>query len=96
MPGCSALLEAGEAVKTLALIHEIASKDPRFTEAGRDSNGVQVKRDESGNSFFIASCDKDTGVSMPPSSKLTATMAVIMTWKEQAPDDRIIGKSPGV
>ncbi|KAH8687070.1 SNF2 family N-terminal domain-containing protein, partial [Ilyonectria robusta] len=95
VPGCSALLEAGEAVKTLALIHENASKDPRFTEAGRDSNGVQVKRDESRNSFFISSCDKDTGVSMPPSSKLTATMAVIMTWKEQAPDDRIIGKSPG-
>lgn len=83
-------------MKTLTLIHEAANRDPRFTEAGRDSNGVQVKRDENGNSFFIASCDKDTGVSMPPSSKLTATMAVILTWMEEAPKDRIIGKSPGV
>ncbi|KAH7002195.1 P-loop containing nucleoside triphosphate hydrolase protein [Ilyonectria destructans] len=89
-PGCSALLEAGEAVKTLALIHETANRDRRFTEAGRDSNGVQVKRDENVNSFFIASCDRDAGVSMPPSSKLTATMAVIMTWLEEAPEDRII------
>lgn len=82
-------------MKTLALIHETANRDPRFTEAGRDSNDVQVKRDENGNSFFIASCDKDAGVTMPPSSKLTATMAVIMTWLEEAPEDRIIGKSPG-
>ncbi|KAF7554540.1 hypothetical protein G7Z17_g2835 [Cylindrodendrum hubeiense] len=67
-----------------------AAKDPRFKEAGRDSNGVQSFRKANENTFYVASCRENTGIRMPPSSKLTAAMAVIMTWLEEAPEDKII------
>ncbi|KAK7416921.1 hypothetical protein QQZ08_011811 [Neonectria magnoliae] len=85
-------LQGGDSLTTPACIQSIVDKDRKFKEAGRDSNGVQLIREKGKNFFFMASCRKETGVSMPPSSKLAATMAVLMTWSKEAPEDKIIGK----
>ncbi|KPM35448.1 hypothetical protein AK830_g11112 [Neonectria ditissima] len=89
-PGCSAQLQPGNRLVTPACVQSFVDMDKQFREAGRDSNGVLLTREKDENFFFMASCRAETGVSMPPSSKLTATMAVILTWLEEAPNDKII------
>lgn len=65
-------------------------------EPGRDSNNVHLHRAKGEQLMFLASSSQEdekirTNVLMPPSSKLTAAMGVILTWLEEAPDDKIIG-----
>lgn len=59
----------------------------------KDSWNVAVHGDDNRNGFFIASvfCD-DTPIL--PSTKLTAAMAVALTWMHEAPKDKILNKSP--
>ncbi|KND87205.1 putative ATP-dependent helicase [Tolypocladium ophioglossoides CBS 100239] len=66
----------------------------RFREPGRDANEVQIIRDEAENGCFIASALLDD-CQLVPSTKLTATMAVLATWLKDHPDDKIIGKILG-
>ncbi|KAJ3528799.1 hypothetical protein NM208_g10039 [Fusarium decemcellulare] len=69
-------------------------RTPR-TIIAKDSVGTRWHGDSDENPcFFLATCgrnDMDFGpVRIPLSAKLKATMAVILTWLEEAPDDKII------
>ncbi|KAF7563350.1 hypothetical protein G7046_g764 [Stylonectria norvegica] len=88
--GCIAQLDTGDSRVTLRCIKADADGDSDFIEPGRDSNNVPLVRGEDDNSFFIAATYQNDDVSLPPSSKLTAAMAVILTWQDEAPEDKII------
>jgi hypothetical protein len=59
-------------------------------EVGADANQVRICRNERENGLYNAATRYD-GASIPPSAKLTATMAVILTWQHHHPDEKIIG-----
>jgi hypothetical protein len=59
-------------------------------EVGADANQVRICRYEGANGLFNAAT-RYRGASIPPSAKLTATMAVILTWQHHHPDEKIIG-----
>ncbi|KAF4999508.1 hypothetical protein FDECE_11499 [Fusarium decemcellulare] len=95
IPRCSAELDMGDDVKTPACIRAAASTATDFREPGQDSVGTRWHGDSGENPcFFLATSgrnDMDFGpVRIPLSAKLKATMAVILTWLEEAPDDKII------
>lgn len=66
-------------------------KSSGYREPGKDSWNVAVHHDNDRNGFFIAStfCDD---IPILPSTKLTAAMAVVLTWMHEAPDDKILSK----
>ncbi|RDA89372.1 hypothetical protein CP532_6129 [Ophiocordyceps camponoti-leonardi (nom. inval.)] len=86
---CGKAMYDATAVKSLDSIYAEATADKQFEEPGKDSNGVSVPRRAENSSFFVASA-RHEGFPMVPSAKLTAAMAVILTWLEEAPDDKII------
>ncbi|KAF4961084.1 hypothetical protein FGADI_500 [Fusarium gaditjirri] len=93
--GCSPRLGLGEAIKTPACIDAAVKSINGFKEPGRDSIGTRWTggpKDKA--SFFRAVCGRDDigygPVKMPLSSKLKATLAVMLTWMQEAPDDKII------
>ncbi|KAG9498634.1 hypothetical protein J7337_009444 [Fusarium musae] len=93
--GCSPKLGMGQAVKTPGCIDRAVKAIDGYKEPGRDSIGTRWTgglKDKA--SFFRAVCghdDIDYGpVRMPLSSKVKATLAVMLTWMEEAPDDKII------
>ncbi|CAM1503291.1 Fc.00g080670.m01.CDS01 [Cosmosporella sp. VM-42] len=85
---CSAQLSVGENVHTLNCVQHDAAFD-QFKEPGSDSNNIHLHREAEENGFFLA-CHREPEVQLPPSSKLTAAMAVALAWLGQAPDDKII------
>jgi len=87
-PGCKAELGLLRNFTTLA--HILQNKPSAFREPGRDANGVLPSRDAKENGSFIASATAST-CRLIPSSKLTAVMAVIGTWQQDHPTDKIIG-----
>ncbi|KAJ4265070.1 hypothetical protein NW762_005314 [Fusarium torreyae] len=87
---CQQELGCGDDIETLVSIQEEAKSDPDFKEPGRDINNARLTRKPNDNGFYVAAC-RPTGVSLPPSSKLTATMAVLEDWRQKAPDDKIVG-----
>ncbi|KAL6812464.1 SNF2 family N-terminal domain-containing protein [Trichoderma sp. SZMC 28015] len=89
--GCGQDLSFVEQVTTLAQLASMANQDKGYVEIGRDwlKNTVQARQERS--LFFIASSSFDgPRIVPPPSSRLTATMAVVMTWLTEAPQDKII------
>ncbi|KJZ77813.1 hypothetical protein HIM_02990 [Hirsutella minnesotensis 3608] len=88
-PECGNIVKEKSPVQTLSSIFLEASRDKEFREPGRDSNGVQLGREMDQNSFFFTSA-RLPQCQLPPSSRLTAAMAVICTWQEDAPSDKII------
>lgn len=91
----------GQAVKTLGSIDAAVKAIKGYKEPGCDSIGTRwtgSRKDMA--SFFRAVCgheDIDYGpVKMPLSSKVKATLAVMLTWMKEAPDDKIIRKSSRV
>ncbi|KAF5973402.1 DNA repair RAD5 [Fusarium coicis] len=93
--GCSPKLGMGQAVKTPGCIDRAVKAIDGYKEPGRDSIGTRWTggpKDKA--SFFRAVCghdDIDYGpVRMPLSSKVKATLAVMLTWMEEATDDKII------
>ncbi|KAF9776653.1 hypothetical protein IL306_005120 [Fusarium sp. DS 682] len=92
---CSAKLGLGRAVKTPACIDAAVKAIRGFKEPGRDSIGTRwTGGPKECASFFRAVCgrgDIDYGpLKMPLGSKVKATLAVTLTWMQQAPDDKII------
>ncbi|KAL6826448.1 SNF2 family N-terminal domain-containing protein [Trichoderma camerunense] len=71
------------------IIDKAASKDSGYREPGRDCVNASIHQSDDRNGFFISStfCDE---IPILPSTKLTAAMAVILTWLEEAPDDKIL------
>ncbi|KAF5694263.1 RIS1-like protein [Fusarium globosum] len=93
--GCSPILGVGQALKTLGCIDAAVKAIKGYKEPGRDSIGTRwtgSRKDMA--SFFRAVCgheDIDYGpVKMPLSSKVKATLSVMLTWMKEAPDDKII------
>jgi hypothetical protein len=91
--GCGVKLWAGEEVRTLPCIMAECKDDGEFKEPGEDANGVILVRNEEENSFLCAVSNCGLDDALPPSSKLTVALAVILTWLEEHPEDKIIGKS---
>ncbi|KAF5540542.1 DNA repair RAD5 [Fusarium phyllophilum] len=93
--GCSPKLGMGQAVKTLGCIDTAVKAINGYKEPGRDSIGTRwTGGTKDLASFFRAVCGRDDidygPVRMPLSSKVKATLAVMLTWMEEAPDDKII------
>ncbi|PHH75560.1 hypothetical protein CDD80_2261 [Ophiocordyceps camponoti-rufipedis] len=87
--GCDQKVDASKQVTTLRSIYNDAMKDKRFEEPGRDVKGIVCRQPEASNSFSVATA-REPGLPLLPSTKLTAAMAVVMTWLEEHPDDKII------
>ncbi|KAG5774335.1 hypothetical protein H9Q72_000225 [Fusarium xylarioides] len=95
IPACSPKLGMGQAVKTLKCIDAAVKAMKRYKEPGRDSIGTRwTGGPKDMASFFRAVCGRDDidygPVRMPLSSKVKATLAVMLAWMEEAPDDKII------
>ncbi|KAL7910398.1 SNF2 family N-terminal domain-containing protein [Trichoderma velutinum] len=87
--GCGEELLFGQPVTTLAQLAAMANKDKSYVEIGRDSMKTTVQARLERSPFFVAS-SCGPRIVPPPSSRLTATMAVVMTWLTEAPQDKII------
>ncbi|RDA93955.1 hypothetical protein CP533_5031 [Ophiocordyceps camponoti-saundersi (nom. inval.)] len=86
---CGKVVDGTTAVKTLDSIYHEATADELFEEPGKDSNGVFIPRKVENGCFFVASA-RYPEFPLVPSAKLTAAMAVIFTWLEECPEDKII------
>ncbi|KAL7818377.1 SNF2 family N-terminal domain-containing protein [Trichoderma gracile] len=84
---CNAMLEVGDDICTLQ--SQIDLEDKRGNDPSRDSNNATVHLEDDRNGFFLCGL-LAKGASLVPSTRLTATMAVVLTWLEQAPDDKIL------
>lgn len=94
--GCDQNLGVGNDIETIQKIVEKAEADgSTYREPGRDTMNAAVHQDDDRNGFFIVSTFLDK-VPILPSTKLTAAMAVLLTWRDEAPDDKILSKSPKV
>ncbi|PHH85929.1 hypothetical protein CDD83_10982 [Cordyceps sp. RAO-2017] len=84
--------DCGEPIEghlTLRTLSNPKGQKRNFDEPGKDSKKVHLPRDPEENGFFKAYATDDK-VSLPPSAKLTAAMAVVSTWLKGCPDDKII------
>ncbi|KAM0191912.1 hypothetical protein ACHAPI_008630 [Fusarium lateritium] len=91
--GCSAKLAKGEYINTPGSIDAAVKAIKGSKEPGRDSIGTRWRgRADELISFFRAVCGrKEVGsIKMPIGSKLKATLAVLLSWQKEAPDDKII------
>ncbi|PNP81668.1 hypothetical protein FNYG_04694 [Fusarium nygamai] len=93
--GCSPKLGMGQAVKTPECIDAAVKAVKGFKEPGRDSIGTRwTGGPKDMASFFRAVSGRDDidydPVKMPLSSKVKATLAVMLTWMKEAPDDKTI------
>lgn len=77
----------GETLNRLAFE---ASRDKSFKLPAKDINDNHINKNSQKNGFLIA-CDR-MKLDIPPSSKLTAGMIVLLDWQHRFPDDKIIGK----
>ncbi|KAL6796687.1 P-loop containing nucleoside triphosphate hydrolase protein [Trichoderma sp. SZMC 28012] len=84
---CSEELACGEDIETLQGKIEPIKKS--YREPGRDNNNMAVHIDDDKNSFFVCSTILDDAP-IVPSTRLTAIMAIVLTWLHEAPDDKII------
>ncbi|KAL6852169.1 SNF2 family N-terminal domain-containing protein [Trichoderma novae-zelandiae] len=86
---CGQDLLFGQPVKTLEMMAAKAQSDKSYVEIGKDSimTTVQPRKDPS---IFFAASSYVPRIVPPPSSRLTATVAVAMTWLTEAPHDKII------
>lgn len=77
------------------IIDKARAKESTYREPGRDCLNASIHQEDDRNGFFISStfCD---GISILPSTKLTATMAVVLTWLDEAPNDKILSRCPKV
>ncbi|KAL7934375.1 SNF2 family N-terminal domain-containing protein [Trichoderma chlorosporum] len=87
--GCGEELLFGQPVTTLGKLAAGASKDKSYVEIGRDSIKSTARSRLERWPFFAASF-YNPRIVPPPSSRLTATMAVVLTWLAEAPEDKII------
>lgn len=72
-----------------------ASQDTKFIEGGIDCNDVALPRPKERNGCFLLG-DYRRDISQIPSSRLTVAMAVLSSWYLDFPQDKIMGKCPGV
>ncbi|UNI16805.1 hypothetical protein JDV02_003207 [Purpureocillium takamizusanense] len=92
-PGCGKPMKAKLNFETLRHVARQA-KHQKLKEPGRDSMGNSVNLKGSGEvksgDFFVACALRKDKYPLPPSTKLTAAMAIIATWLSEAPGDKIV------
>ncbi|KAK1244431.1 hypothetical protein MKX07_003230 [Trichoderma sp. CBMAI-0711] len=88
--GCGQDLLLGQPVMTLEMVAAKARADKNYVEIGKDAIGTTVQPKNDSSVFFVASSFYREDAIPPPSSRLTATLAVAMTWLTEAPQDKII------
>ncbi|KAJ6444948.1 putative ATP-dependent helicase [Purpureocillium lavendulum] len=86
---CKESMRHAEPKETFSVITRDA-KQERIRDSGRDAYNVQISAEGHESSCFIASDKESHRFPMLPSSKLTATFAVLSTWLETAPEDKIV------
>lgn len=91
--GCSTVLKPGSFIDTLDTYVERAKSVKAGQDPGRDINMTRLLPPTSPYACIFASDYGD--FPLLPSSKLTAAMAVVLTWLDDAPKDKIISKSFG-
>ncbi|RFU77533.1 hypothetical protein TARUN_4747 [Trichoderma arundinaceum] len=87
--GCGAELLGGQKVRTLDMIASEAERDKNYVEIGKDALGNTVRSKFDRATFFVAS-SYGPRLIPPPSARVTATMAVALTWLSKSPEDKII------
>ncbi|CAI6082824.1 unnamed protein product [Clonostachys chloroleuca] len=87
---CTQPLTVGNAVEIFDGIITKAKEDKDYKEPGEDSVGARIARKKEANGFFTATSLKPKLFEIPPSTKLTAALSVILTWQENHPDDKIL------
>ncbi|KAH0491890.1 hypothetical protein TgHK011_003292 [Trichoderma gracile] len=87
---CGQDLVSGEPIMTLDMLAARARADKNYVEIGTDAIGTTVQPRNDSSAFFAASSIKPQAAIPPPGSRLTATLAVAMTWLTEAPQDKII------
>ncbi|VUC24416.1 unnamed protein product [Clonostachys rosea] len=87
---CTQVLRAGSSVEIFDSMMTLAKEDKNYKEPGEDSLGARIARKKDANGCFTATFFKPRLFDMPPSTKLTAALAVILTWQENHPDDKIL------
>ncbi|OTA02837.1 hypothetical protein A9Z42_0032600 [Trichoderma parareesei] len=90
LDGCGQDLLLGQPVMTLEMVAAKARADKNYVEIGKDAIGTTVQPKNDSSVFFVASSFYREDAIPPPSSRLTATLAVAMTWLTEAPQDKII------
>ncbi|KAJ4857177.1 type III restriction enzyme, res subunit domain-containing protein [Trichoderma breve] len=85
--GCGKELETGDDVETVQT--KLDSNAKSYREPGEDYNNVIMRQGDDPNGFFVCSTILED-VPTVPSARLTATMAVALTWLHEAPDDKIL------
>lgn len=63
----------------------------KYREPAKDSLNASVHHDDDRNGFFVASTFRGH-IPILPSTKLTAAMAVVLTWMHEEPNDKILSK----
>ncbi|PTB76972.1 P-loop containing nucleoside triphosphate hydrolase protein [Trichoderma longibrachiatum ATCC 18648] len=84
---CDKALYVGEDVCTLR--GKIDSEDKKGDDSSRDRNNATVHLEDDRNGFLLCGL-LSKGASVVPSTRLTATMAVVLTWLHDVPDDKIL------
>ncbi|EHK45980.1 hypothetical protein TRIATDRAFT_162130, partial [Trichoderma atroviride IMI 206040] len=89
---CNQKLGSGPDIKTIQkILKQSQEKNSGYSEPAKDSLNASVHHDDERNGFFVASTFRGD-IPILPSTKLTATMAVVLTWMDEAPDDKILSK----
>ncbi|KAK1242887.1 hypothetical protein MKX08_005699 [Trichoderma sp. CBMAI-0020] len=86
--GCKEKLAPGSDIQTIQKIIELADKE-KYREPAKDSLNASVHHDDDRNGFFVASTFRGD-IPVLSSTKLTAAMAVVLTWTHEEPNDKIL------
>lgn len=89
--GCGQELLCGQPVVTLEMMAAKAIENKTCVEMGEDTINNTVQSKVEGQFFFMANSSGPRFMP-PPSTRVTATMAVAMTWLSKAPQDKIISE----
>ncbi|CAG9939553.1 unnamed protein product, partial [Clonostachys rosea f. rosea IK726] len=87
---CTHPLTVGDTIELFDGIMTRAKEDTNYKEPGADSVSARIARKKEANGFFTASCFQPKRFGIPPSTKLTTALSVILTWQENHPDDKIL------
>lgn len=73
------------------IVQEAEKKDSGYCDPAKDSCNASIQLGNNRNGFFITSTFRND-IPILPSTKLTAAMAVVLTWMHEAPEDKILSK----
>lgn len=91
---CNKPLRIGDDIETIqAIIEKARLKESEYRKPAKDSKNIAIHQDNDQNGCFISSTFHHNNPILP-STRLTATMAIMLTWMHKAPDNKILSKCP--